>query len=65
LFCSAEREDRGRNDTAFAEIKIVKPSTMKFEPISNRKSRLRIKEYIYNRTVINVFEQTETAFQKK
>jgi hypothetical protein len=44
LFCSEETEKRGRNRTAFVEIKNVRPSTRGFETISKRKSRLRFKE---------------------
>jgi len=36
---------------------------MKFETISNRKSIVSFKEYIYKRTIINVYVQTETADQ--
>ena len=37
---------------------------MKFGPISNKKSRLRFKEYLYNRIIINVYAQTERANQE-
>ena len=37
---------------------------MTFEPVSNRISTLGIKEYLYNRNLINVCAQTETLDQE-
>ena len=61
IFFSAERDQRRRNGTAFSVLITVRPTTKRFVPTSNRKSRLRNKRYLHNRTTINVFAQTESA----
>jgi hypothetical protein len=61
--CSKGKERKEWHSICSA--KIVRASTIGFEPVSKRTSQLRIKECFYSRIIINVCAATENAVQKE